>query len=95
MLFVTYAVPQAIVAIRGRHYLPSRPFDLGKSGIIFNALAPILVIFLTIFICFPYTLPVTAQSMNYLPVTVVSCSLFISAFWLFVKKGVYHGPIIE
>jgi hypothetical protein len=31
--------------------------------------------------------------LDYLPVTVVSCSLFISAFWLFVKKGVYHGPV--
>ena len=61
---ITLAIPQTVLAVRGRQHLPPRPFDLGKLGWYLNALAPVLVIFLTAFICLPYALPVTAQSMS-------------------------------
>lgn len=58
------AVPQAILAVRGRHLLPPHPFDLGRSGRVFNVLAPVLVCFCTIILCFPVFLPVTTASMS-------------------------------
>ena len=32
MLNITYTVPQAILAVQGRHILPSRSFSLGRWG---------------------------------------------------------------
>ncbi|CAH0003391.1 unnamed protein product [Clonostachys byssicola] len=94
MLFATYVIPQGILAIRGRHHLPARPFNLGRLGLFFNISAPILFVILTVFICFPYALPVTAQNMNYLSVIVVGCSTLIVCLWYGSKKGVYIGPYI-
>lgn len=58
------AIPQAVVAVRGRSCMPARPYDLGKVGWMCNALAPILAVFSIILLCFPSELPVTPKSMS-------------------------------
>lgn len=52
---ITYAVPQAILAVRGRHPLlhKRRSFSLGRYGYICNTFAPIWVTIVGIFFCFP------------------------------------------
>lgn len=103
------AMPQAILAMRGRDRLPARPFNLGTMGRFLNACAPILVLFSTIINSFPSVLPVTTTSMSmdfltstgttlrmhadYLSVIVLGCWALIVAFYFIAKKGVYHGPV--
>ncbi|KAG9952316.1 hypothetical protein KCU85_g2243, partial [Aureobasidium melanogenum] len=95
MLFSTYAIPQAVVAVRGRSCMPARPYDLGKVGWMCNALAPILAVFSIILLCFPSELPVTPKSMNYLSVIVVGCWILIVGFYVLHKKGRYTDPIVQ
>ena len=57
-LNISYAIPQAIVAIQGRSkVLPDRPFNLGRLGYICNIFAPLWITVMTVFVCFPPTLP--------------------------------------
>ncbi|EXJ93406.1 hypothetical protein A1O1_01798 [Capronia coronata CBS 617.96] len=94
MLITTYCLPQAVLAIRGRHHLPPRPFDLGRAGWTLNALAPIMVVFAFVILSFPTTLPVTVETMNYLCVIVVGVWVLIIGFYFTVKKGEYQGPVL-
>ena len=94
-LNITYAIPQAIVAMRGRkHTLPDHPFDLGRMGYACNFLSPILVTVVGVLICFPPELPVTPQNINYTPVVLVALFLVILGFW-FTMGHRFEGPKID
>ena len=94
-LNITYAVPQGLVAMRGRkNVLPDHPFDLGILGYICNFLSPILIIVVGVLVCFPPELPVTHQNINYNPIVLVALSLVILAFW-FTMGHQFQGPRID
>ena len=94
-LNTTYAIPQALIAIRGRkNILPGHPFDLGRIGYACNFLSPILVTVVGVLICFPPELPVTRQNLNYTPVVLVAFSLVILGFW-FTMDHRFEGPKID
>lgn len=94
-LNITYAVPQGLVAMRGRkNVLPDHPFDLGIMGYVCNFLSPILVIVVGVLVCSPPDLPVTHRNINYNPVVVVALSLVILAFW-FTMGHQFQGPKID
>ncbi|KAA6414172.1 MAG: choline transporter [Lasallia pustulata] len=95
-LNITYAIPQAILLLRGRSKsLPAhRPFHLGRLGYVCNALTPLLVTVIVVFICFPPQLPVTVGNMNYTPVILVGLFGVILAFW-FTTGRRFMGPKID
>ena len=94
-LNITYAIPQGLIAIRGRNnVLPNHPFDLGRMGYVCNILSPILVTVVGVLICFPPELPVTHQNINYTPVVLVALSLAILGFW-FTTGRKFEGPKID
>ena len=94
-LNITYAVPQALIAIRGRkNILPNHPFDLGSIGYACNFLSPILVTVVGVLICFPPELPVTRLNINYTPVVLVALSLVILGLW-FTMGHKFQGPKID
>lgn len=89
---MTYTIPQALIAFRGRNkVLPKRPFNLGRFGYLCNFLSPILVLFITVFICLPPELPVTTLNINYTPVVFVGLFLLLLGLW-FVNGGKFRGP---
>jgi choline transport protein len=94
-LNVTYMIPQAIVLFRGREkVLPKRYFNLGPYfGRFCNAFSLLWVSLYTVLFCFPPFLPVTKDSMNYVSVVIAGVVLFITVFWLGVKKGKFVGPV--
>jgi choline transport protein len=93
---ITYAVPQAIFAVRGRSkVLPNRPLNLGKQGYIYIIFAPFFIIVLGIFVCFSPSLPVSVGTMNYTSVVFVGLFLIIPALWLSIGKRNFHGPQID
>ena len=94
-LNITYAIPQGLIAIRGRKkVLPDHPFDLGWMGYVCNFLSPILVAVVVVLICFPPELPVTHQNINYTPVVLVALSLVILCFWFTIGHR-FEGPKID
>jgi len=96
-LNVTYMIPQAIVLFRGREkVLPKRYFDLGPYfGRFCNAFSLLWVSLYTILFCFPEFIPVTPNTMNYVSVVIAGVVVFITGFWMLVKKGTFVGPDVH
>ncbi|KAJ5136505.1 amino acid transporter, partial [Penicillium atrosanguineum] len=96
-LNLTYALPQAILLVRGRErILPKRPFALGRLlGPICNAFSIIWVLFITILFCFPTSVPTTVASMNYVSVIIVGISFLILISWWGGKRKTFSGPTVE
>lgn len=92
---ITYAVPQGIIATRGRATcLPARAFDLGWVGYMCNILSPLLVAVIGTFICFPPELPVTTTNMNYTPVILFGLFMVILFLW-YTRGKKFVGPRID
>ncbi|KAH7215528.1 amino acid/polyamine transporter I [Fusarium oxysporum] len=93
---ITCAIPQAILLIRGRNILPSRYFDLGRIGGTFcNAFSTLYAILYVVLFCFPLSLPVEADSMNYLAAVLVAAFVFICILWFGWKRHTFHGPTLD
>ncbi|KAK2670464.1 hypothetical protein RAB80_012886 [Fusarium oxysporum f. sp. vasinfectum] len=93
---ITCALPQAILIIRGRSVMPKRYFDLGRiTGTFCNVFASCYALLYTILFCFPLSLPVTAESMNYQAVVLVGTLALITVLWWGGKRKSFHGPVLE
>ena len=97
-LNVSYTIPQALLLFRERDkILPTRWLNLGRGlGIFSNAFSCAWMALYTILLCFPLSIPVTAQSMNYVSVVLTGGCLFILLLW-FVggKRTTFSGPQIN
>ncbi|PYH46907.1 putative GABA permease [Aspergillus saccharolyticus JOP 1030-1] len=94
-LNMTYAVPQAIVLVRGRdRILPKRSFNLGRYlGPVCNAFSAFWVPFITILFCFPTSLPTTVSDMNYVSVVISGITILILLSWWGGKRKTFSGPV--
>ncbi|KAG7409960.1 Choline transport protein [Fusarium oxysporum f. sp. rapae] len=93
---ITCALPQAILIIRGRSVMPKRYFNLGRiAGTFCNIFASCYALLYTILFCFPLSLPVTAESMNYQAVVLVGTLVLITVLWWGGKRKSFHGPVLE
>ena len=89
-------IPQAILLWRGRErVLPRRYFSLGALGPWVNGTAVAWVVLLDVLYCFPTTMPVKPESMNYVSVVAVGLVLFVTTLWLTSKRGVFQGPRVN
>lgn len=94
-LNISYAIPQAIVAFRGRSKtLINRPLSLGKWGYICNIFAPLWITVMCVLVCFPTSLPVTVGSMNYSAPVMVGLFFGIIVCWFVIGKQ-FEGPNID
>lgn len=94
-LNLTYALPQAILLVRGREsILPKRHFALNRHlGPICNGFSILWVLFITIIFCFPTSVPTTVTSMNYVSVIIVGISFLILVSWYGGKRKTFSGPV--
>nr|POE54179.1 choline transport protein [Quercus suber] len=60
-----------------RQHVPRGPFHMGKFGFMINGIACVLIIFFSIFFCFPYAYPIS-------PISVMNCKLSTTIKTLFV-----------
>ena len=63
----------------------------GISGFLVNGTASLYIMAFVVIFCFPFSMPVDAQTMNYTSLITGGLSLFVGVFW-FWRKGDYEGP---
>lgn len=63
-----------------------------KIGYVVNILAVLYIAVTVLFFCFPFTLPVTVQNMNYTSVITVGLMTHVGIWWLFQGMRTYKGP---
>ncbi|KAH8693271.1 choline transporter [Talaromyces proteolyticus] len=63
----------------------------GFLGFLVNTVSSLYIIAFVIIFCFPFSLPVDAETMNYASLITGGSSIFVMAFW-FWRKGDYVGP---
>ena len=92
---ITYCIPGAIVAFRGReNVLPRRDSGLGAFGGLLHYISPVLVIVIGFFLCLPPELPQKWSNINYTPAILVAAYLGIWASWYVMAKN-FKGPKID
>ncbi|KAF8856355.1 putative choline transport protein [Acephala macrosclerotiorum] len=68
------------------------PFQMGhKLGYVVNAVSCVYIVVFVVIYCFPYSMPVTAQNMNYACLITGSMTIFSGVWWVLGRRG-YVGP---
>ena len=91
-LAASYGVPVLISVVRRREAVRHSTFSLGNAlGYTVNLIALAWIVLSIALFCMPYTLPVTASSMNYASVVFMGFAS-ISISWYFVQRKKFTGP---
>ncbi|SGZ52535.1 CIC11C00000004109 [Sungouiella intermedia] len=86
-LLLSYLVPTGCLLYRGRNNIKHGCFWLGKLGLFANIMTISWALFALIFFSFPTFMPVTAGTMNYVPVVYAIYICWALGYWFFpIKK---------
>ena len=86
-LLLSYMLPTLSLLIRGRKNIRHGPFWLGNFGYFCNIVTCLWAIFALVFYCFPSTMPVTGNTMNYVCVLIFAYLSYCLIYWWFpIKK---------
>jgi hypothetical protein len=76
---------------RGRGYLPQdRWLNLGRFGLVAQAITVVWCLFVSVWLCFPIFLPVTLVYMNWTSLVVVCIVTLSVLYWLVFRKTIVH-----
>ena len=92
----TYAVSIGSVAlkrIKGEP-LPQSRWSLGRFGLPINLFAFTYACFAMVFICFPVSTPVEADSMNWAIVMFTGVLIIALVYYFVHGQHVYEGPVV-
>ncbi|KAJ8127587.1 hypothetical protein O1611_g6049 [Lasiodiplodia mahajangana] len=89
---VSYAIPFTANVLSGRKYFPPGPFSLGRLGNVVNIITVLLIALFDVFFVLPYSLPTTAESMNYTSVVLAGIIALSAIWWLIHATHHYPGP---
>ncbi|OCF39128.1 hypothetical protein I317_07069 [Kwoniella heveanensis CBS 569] len=96
--FISYTIPCACMLFGGRRRLnklfPDRQHNLGRWGVVCNLIAIFFVVQSIVIYCFPATMPVTGNNMNYVVVFAGFFGLVLVALWFGYARKRYTGPLI-
>ncbi|KAK3177553.1 hypothetical protein K4F52_009695 [Lecanicillium sp. MT-2017a] len=96
-LNMSYAAPIIVLAIRGRSVLrksrtAKTPFKMsGVLGWVVNVVAILYLVVTSVFFCFPTSLPVSTDSMNYISAVIGIFAVLVTLYWLIYGKA-FLGP---
>jgi choline transport protein len=97
-LYSTYLLP-IILILRLRLKAPKTvrwgPWRLGRWGVLVNIAGIIYILYTSIFLLFPGSLPVSGESMNYSVVVLAATLLFALVMWFVKGRWEYKGPLKE
>jgi choline transport protein len=91
----SYALAFGPNLFTGRKYMPVGPFHMGKAGYVVNGFAMLFIVFFNILYCLPHTMPLSAASMNYSSVVLVSVLFSITFCWFAHAMRKYSGPKLD
>jgi choline transport protein len=95
-LNITFAIPQAFIAARGKgKLLPTRPLNLRKPGYFVNLFSVVLTLLIIVFACFPSVRPLSIQNMNYCSVIIAGIFAILIILWFAVGNRKFVGPKLE
>lgn len=80
-LLLSYSIPIACLLYKGRNNIKHGPFWLGPVGMFANIVTLCWTVFTLVFFCFPFTMPVTAGSMNYASAVLGGATIYALAYW--------------
>ncbi|KAK3619660.1 choline transporter [Elasticomyces elasticus] len=90
LLYISYAVPiYSLLFVRGRNNIRHGPFWLGRIGMVANVVVLCWTIFTLVMYSFPYTMPVAANTMNYVSAVYFAVSVIVAADWIFRGRKEY------
>ena len=79
--------------IGGRRRVVPGPFWMpGAWGIAVHSVSCAFIAAFVVIFCFPYTMPVAADNMNYSSLITGGLSIFIGILWLWKRNHGYEGP---
>lgn len=82
-LLLSYSIPVICVLIKGRDNIKHGPFWLGPLGHVANYVTLAWTVFSCVFYSFPFSLPATANNMNYICVILVGYCTYLVIYWYF------------
>lgn len=88
-LLLSYAIPVVCVLMKGRDNIRHGPFWLGKLGFVANIITVVWTVFAVVFYSLPFSMPATANTMNYISVILVGYSLYLVIYWMFRGKNTF------
>jgi len=96
-LYTTYLIPLVLLVMRrfSKQEIPFGPWHLGSWGLAINMFSIIYSAFVSIWMFFPASIPVTALNMNYTSVVYGGTFIFSAVAWFSYGKLTYNGPIKE
>lgn len=90
LLYISYAVPVGCLLFhKGRDNIPHGPFWLGKIGYFANVVLLLWTLFTLVMYSFPYTMPVTAGSMNYVCAVYAVVTIIVFVDWFARGRKAY------
>ncbi|KAI5461821.1 amino acid/polyamine transporter I [Mariannaea sp. PMI_226] len=82
--------------LTGRHNIQYGPFRLGKiTGYLINTISSVYMICWFVIYCLPFSLPVTAETMNFACLIWGSLTIFLGTWWTWKGSKGYRGPVAE
>ncbi|KIW17923.1 hypothetical protein PV08_05118 [Exophiala spinifera] len=89
--FLVAIIPNVLTK---RHNVQPGAFWMkGWLGYVVNVVACVYMVVFMVFYCFPYSMPATAEDMNYSSLVTGGFTIFI-AMWWFVGSKNYSGPMV-
>jgi hypothetical protein len=77
--------------LSGRKNIKPGSFWMGRYGFVVNAVSCAYIMVSCVIYCFPYSLPTSAQSMNYTSVITSGLAALVGIWWLVHGSGSYQG----
>lgn len=88
-LLLSYSIPVSWLLIKGRNNIKHGPFWLGPLGLVANIITLFWTLFTLVFFCFPMTMPVTKDNMNYVSVVIVGYIVWCIAYWFIRGRSTF------
>ncbi|KAJ9158538.1 Amino acid transporter [Coniochaeta hoffmannii] len=89
---VSYGIPFLANVMTKRRYFPKGPFHLGKYGYAINIIAVLFICLFNVLFCFPFSIPTTAEVMNYNSVILAGVVALTAFWWVVHANRNYPGP---
>lgn len=94
-LSTSYAVPVVVNLVQGRKHTRSSPYPLGKLGYLINSICAVWICFAVVIFCFPVSLPVDPETMNYASVVFAGFAAVAVIWYIVYARKNFTGPPVN